>query len=334
MRGRVSRESLLRSTELQLETRSVQVGYWARVNGVLLSGPKGAEVRSPFLSAYATPAHSILPQILACILTIPNLLSRLLTLLPICSPLNDLLLLLLRISTPPSPLLTSLVPQVLRMLDPFGALAKEGHVAAEELLRGVIELCSAAPTTPQGPGGQTPPQSNEVEWRENGLARQIADERAVRTLVECMLEGVEPEPSKMAIVPAATEDETPRLASVALPDGDPATSADLRTSSLIQSISVLVDLIRKNNSDFVEQQMLTWARRKEAEDSERELLQADGPGVREEVEKAADSDRGPSLVDLGALLAIVSERLGGFQELIKNPRSPVRPSSSCQPKIH
>ena len=159
------------------------------------------------------------------------------------------------------------------MLDPFAALGKEGHVAVEELLRGVIELCSAAPTTSQAPGSQAPPQANEVEWRENGLARQIADERAVRTLVESMLEGVEPLASKTVVVSAATEDETPRLAPVKLPTGDPETTADLRTSSLIQSISVLVDLIRKNNSDFVEQQMLTWARRREAEDSERELLE-------------------------------------------------------------
>lgn len=41
----LSRETLLGSTELQLETRSVQVGYWARVNGVLLSGPHGLKVR-------------------------------------------------------------------------------------------------------------------------------------------------------------------------------------------------------------------------------------------------------------------------------------------------
>ena len=38
------REALLRISELQLETRSVQVGYWARVNGVLLSGPHGQRV--------------------------------------------------------------------------------------------------------------------------------------------------------------------------------------------------------------------------------------------------------------------------------------------------
>lgn len=39
------RETLLGCTEVQLETRAVQVGYWARVNGALLSGPRGAEVR-------------------------------------------------------------------------------------------------------------------------------------------------------------------------------------------------------------------------------------------------------------------------------------------------
>lgn len=42
--ARTCRESLLGSTELQLQTRAVQVGYWARVNAVLLSGARGPEV--------------------------------------------------------------------------------------------------------------------------------------------------------------------------------------------------------------------------------------------------------------------------------------------------
>ncbi|SGZ15193.1 BQ5605_C029g10650 [Microbotryum silenes-dioicae] len=36
-------ETLLGSTETQLETRSAQVGYWTRVNATLLNGPRKQE---------------------------------------------------------------------------------------------------------------------------------------------------------------------------------------------------------------------------------------------------------------------------------------------------
>ncbi|GAA5921785.1 hypothetical protein JCM1841_001862 [Sporobolomyces salmonicolor] len=298
-------ESVLGSTEQQLALRASQVGYWAKVNGVLLDGPMSGKVLSQ-------------------ILTIPHLLPRLLALLPFCSPINDLLLILLRVSRPPSPLIPSTVTQSIRMLDPFSALGKPGHVAAEELLRGIIELCSAIPR-PQagGPGGLLggPPQMPDepaFEWRDTTLARQIADEKSVKTLLDWML----------AEVRLDEDDEgTP----VDLPDQEEAEMArrrELRTSSLVAAIAVLVDLIRKNNSDFVEQQMLAWARRKEADAAEKELLEADGAEIvralplpgRESGEEPED-DKGPSIVDLGGMLSVIAERISGLQALIKKPRS-------------
>ena len=205
------------------------------------------------------------------------------------------------------------------MLDPFAALGKEGHVAAEELLRGIIELCSAAPTAgPPGPGGQ-----EAIEWRDTTLARQIAEARSVRSLVDWMLAGAGAEERKGDSIP--DEEATPRVSTVELGAETPKERVELRTSSLIQSISVLVDLIRKNNSDFVEQQMLSWARRKEEEANERELLEADGAEIvvdlAGEEQRPADNDRGPSLVDLSAMLSIVADRIPGFQALVKAPRS-------------
>ncbi|KAM0756105.1 SAPS-domain-containing protein [Meredithblackwellia eburnea MCA 4105] len=329
-------EALLRSTELQLETRSVQVGYWARINGVLLGGPHGA-------------------MVLSHLLHIPNLLPRLLTLLPNCSPINDLLLLILRVSTPPSPILTSLVPATLRMLDPYNSLGKQGHISAEELLRGVIELCSAASTGPAvppqgGPAGgppgsaplNAPPVANDgPEWRENGLARQLADGKAVKMMVEWMLaeidllaakeedeEKMEAEVSDEVPISPPADEATPKVGIRQLPTPPGPSIDDLRTSSLVQSISVLVDLIRKNNSDFVEQQMLTWARRMEQEDADRLALEAEGAQVVESTadpesgsSRRAELDKGPSLVDLGALLTTVANRMKGFQMLIQKPRS-------------
>lgn len=54
------RESVLGSTEQQLAVRATQVGFWARINSVLLDGPNGRQVRtSSYVFEYS-------------VLTIPN----------------------------------------------------------------------------------------------------------------------------------------------------------------------------------------------------------------------------------------------------------------------
>lgn len=226
------------------------------------------------------------------------------------------------------------------MLDPQSPLGKEGHVAAEELLRGVIELCSAAapplPPPLSNGVGELPPAhliDGGLEWRENTLARQISAERSIQMVVDWILAGTEQPISSSSFSDTGDAEATPKIGKIGLPIPSRPTDPldDWRTSSLVQSISVLIDLIRKNNSDFVEQQMLTWARRKEMEAKEKELDDevadvVDGLGSTKEDLKL-DSDRGPSLVDLGPLLRIIAGRLGGFQELIKSPRSPVSTSN-------
>ncbi|GAA5824299.1 hypothetical protein JCM3770_004456 [Rhodotorula araucariae] len=345
-------ESILGSTELQLAARAQQVGYWARVNSVLLDGPMGQEV-------------------LAQILTIPHLPPRLLALLPFCSPINDLLLLLLRVSRAPSPLVPSTVTQTIRMLDPFSALGKPGHAAAEELLRGVIDICLAVPRAQGGPAGGPggpfgsgigAPQVGEeplFEWRDTTLARKIADEKSVRTLLNWMLAGLdegereegqdvaagqtaEVQHDAMTPVPSSTtlaDEQTPAPVPAGA-NGDEMDEAarerELRTSSLVSSLAVLIELIRKNNSDFVEQQMLSWARRKQAAQAEREMLEAEGAelvrGLRDEDEERGD-DKGPSVVDLGTMLSLVARRIGDFQRLIKKPRSSTAPVPTAGGKL-
>lgn len=131
------------------------------------------------------------------------------------------------------------------------------------------------------------------EWRDTTLARQLADEKTVKTLLDWMLAGVkereqDDDEEEDGENDSATSDET-----------EYERQQELRTSSLVTSVAVLVDLIRKNNSDFVEQQMLAWARRKEAEALEREMLEADGarqlplPGGDDSDDPV--EDRGPSV---------------------------------------
>ncbi|KAH8921466.1 SAPS-domain-containing protein [Atractiella rhizophila] len=92
------------------------------------------------------------------------------------------------------------------------------------------------------------------------------------------------------------------------------------TSSLIHILSLIIDLIRKNNSDFVEQQILAWAQREEAADRAKEENGGNGDvdGVKEEDWR---DPKGPSVVDLTHLLKALTERVEDFQELLRNPRS-------------
>ncbi|GAA5978489.1 hypothetical protein JCM10908_004376 [Rhodotorula pacifica] len=330
-------ESVLGSTEAQLASRAQQIGFWARVNGVLLDGPLSSEV-------------------LAHILKIPHLPARLLALLPTCSPLNDVLLLLLRVSRPPSPLIPTVVVQAIRMLEPFSALGRPGHTAAEDLLRGIIEICIAVPQAQAGPGAGGPAggaggvlggpggQDEAVfEWRDTTLARHIADEKSVRTLLDWILADIGAEPPaqrsiELGIDSVSEQESTPKPAgsgfetptgSSAEQAADSLSPAELRTSSLLSSLAVLIDLIRKNNSDFVEQQMLTWARRRQAAEEEREMLEAEGAeaiGRRRSVNGVDEADdKGPAVVDLGVMLLAVAHRLPDFQRLLKTPRTPTAP---------
>ncbi|GAA5862280.1 hypothetical protein JCM3774_004848 [Rhodotorula dairenensis] len=333
-------ESVLGSTEAQLASRAQQIGFWARVNGALLDGPLSGEV-------------------LAQILKIPHLPARLLALLPTCSPLNDVLLLLLRVSRPPSPLIPTVVVQAIRMLEPFSALGRPGHTAAEDLLRGIIEICIAVPQAQAagpaggmaGPGGMLggPGGQDEAvfEWRDTTLARHIADEKSVRTLLDWILADLDPSASPLpstgssigsvveqATPPKATADGSDESATEGTPSSSEAAEAlspaELRTSSLLSSLAVLIDLIRKNNSDFVEQQMLTWARRRQAAEEEREMLKAEGAEAIGRIPSEQDGggnedDKGPAVVDLGVMLSAVAHRLPDFQRLLASPRTSIAP---------
>ncbi|BGO89635.1 hypothetical protein NBRC10512_001512 [Rhodotorula toruloides] len=328
-------ESILGSTEQQLASRTQQVGFWVKVNGVLLEGPLGSEV-------------------LAQILTIPHLPHRLLSLLPYCSPINDLLLLLLRVSRPPSPLIPSVVVQAIRMLDPSSALGRTGHAAGEDLLRGIIEICLAVPRNKDGlPGADQPGggfggmggagDNDEpiFQWRDTTLVRKLADEKSARILLDWMLAELD---ERGSAVEEEEEDagRTPKPPStIPLPEStnglddemDPEqVRRDMRTSSLVSALSVFIELIRKNNSDFVEQHMLAWARRKQADHLEREMLEAEGAQVvldSRHAEQDRPDDKGPSVVDLSALLSSVAQRLDGFQKLLKEPRSLTAPISTA-----
>lgn len=296
----------MRSTPAQLDNFTTQVGLWARVNATLLVGGR----------AYET--FEVLST------SVPSLLPRLLTLLPICSPINDIILLLLRLAPPKSEMVTTFVSTLLPRLNPAAPASKDDHMSAEELLRGVVGLGTLPPVAQsQGQagfhsnGGQdnmsADREAERIAIKISGLTRELSSERMVASMLDWLVAAPNELQSMIDEAKQSRSPTEPRLG-VAQIDFAP---DELQTSSLVHVLAVLVDVIRKNNSDYVEQQMLAWARQRESRDGERELL--DGSDSGSEHEDA--DDRGPRIVDLGGLLTAVAARLGKLQELVRRPRS-------------
>jgi len=91
------------------------------------------------------------------------------------------------------------------------------------------------------------------------------------------------------------------------PDVQVSPTAESATSSLVHCLSIMIDLIRKINSDFNEQQILHYLKKYQSRE-----------GV-----KSANIASGPSIVDLSCLLTEVGARINDLNVLLVSPRSDV-----------
>ncbi|KAI5989239.1 SIT4 phosphatase-associated protein-domain-containing protein [Pisolithus marmoratus] len=133
------------------------------------------------------------------------------------------------------------------------------HAVVSELIKGIISMAAPSPGAGLTDGLQNLPASNR-------FARELARRESIDTLVGYILD---------------------------LPDVHSA------TSSVVHSISIIIELIRKNNSDYFEPYLFHTLRNR--------LIQemVDRMGV----------------VHLGPLLEVMSERLPDFQRCLRQPRS-------------
>lgn len=183
----------------------------------------------------------------------------------------------------------------------------------------------------QGPMQDTKPPT----WVSNILLQQIASRQVCSQLLSFALddEGVEaaapveevsledeegddkdkaqkadnPTPSQSTATPFVPQ---PIAFPTELPSPDEAqtpTSASI-ISSLTNVLSIYIDLIRKNNSDFTEQQLFQFMRRHSKPDG------GEPPRL----------PPGPTVVDLSAALDLMRQSLPGFHRVLKHPRAAVR----------
>lgn len=181
-----------------------------------------------------------------------------------------------------------------------------------ELIKGIISMASPSPGAGLTDNLQNGPASNR-------FARELARHDNVSKLVDYILADYGPEPDE-DLNDAMEEPRTPKIQT--LP-----TSAS-SASSVVLSISIIVELIRKNNSDYFEPYLFHTLRNRLIQIQQH--LQTRSDDGRETLEQAMKEmvDR-MGVVHLGAVLQIISERLDVFQQYLRKPRSTVRSPLHC-----
>lgn len=170
------------------------------------------------------------------------------------------------------------------------------HAVVAELVARIISMAAPAPGS-EGPGGNGPPATTPS----NKFARELAARDTVSTLVAVVLQPFE----------GAAPDVLRSL------------------SSVTHAIAVLVELIRKNNSDYFEPYLFHTLRNRLIQVQQQITMEGRGGAEdpRLALERAlAEMVEGMGVVHLGPLLEVICERMNEFQELLRKPRSLV---STC-----
>lgn len=167
------------------------------------------------------------------------------------------------------------------------------HTVVAELIKGIISMATPAPGA-----GLTELQHGPAS---NRFARELAHPDSVSKLAAYILADFE--------VPQRDEnDET-------LP------SADSCTSSVVHSIAIIIELIRKNNSDYFEPYLFHTLRNRLIQ-VQQQLQTTDEDGGRETLEHALrEMVERMGVVHLGSVLELLGARLELFQQYLRKPRS-------------
>lgn len=215
------------------------------------------------------------------------------------------------------------------------------HDTISELLKGIVVMAAPA-SGPFNPNATNAPNGNDSEgggsmsgMRNNRLARELVAEDTVERLVGYMLDNdtlseSRPEPVKKEVDIFALDEFEHSATATAV-------------SSLTSSISVFIEIIRKNNSDYSEPHLFHTLRNRlmNLQRSPNPKSPTSSPNPTS-IESDTVTDQDPEeesrkgmedalnsmtnkmgIVHLGNLLTVLSARLGHFQQLIKSPRSNV-----------
>lgn len=203
------------------------------------------------------------------------------------------------------------------------------HTVVAELIKGIISMAAPSPAAGLS-GADNGPASNQ-------FARELARRDSVATLVGYILS--EP-PQPTISTPAPTKE--PKDGEEG-PEQPPDTSdsvnltiqelpnADSTASSIVQSICIIIELIRQNNSDYFEPYLFHTLRNRLIHVQQQ--LQMHTQDGREALERAMkEMVHRMGVVHLGPVLDIMCDKLEELQKFLLKPRSIV--SSSVPHFVH
>ncbi|KAH9917442.1 SIT4 phosphatase-associated protein-domain-containing protein [Fomitopsis serialis] len=280
-------ETVMDRSPEDMKTQMVMASQFAKINAVFLS-KKPAEM-------------------LAFIRSQPNIVDRLLR--HIETPaFADLLVRIIQLDEQPAGATVldwlseeNLMSRLVDLLSP--AYSPDMHTVVSELIKGIISMAAPSP----GAGIA----DNQVS-PSNCFARELAHRDSVSKLVSyilCDFGPTVPEPS------TPTGPETIQADS-AQTKADPECAA----SSVVQSICIIIELIRQNNSDYFEPYLFHTLRNRLIQIQQQ--LQMNRQGGREALEAAFNEMvNRMGVVHLGPLLDIMCDKLDTLQQFLRQPRS-------------
>ncbi|EIN06991.1 SAPS-domain-containing protein [Punctularia strigosozonata HHB-11173 SS5] len=273
-----------------MQTQMVMASHFAKINAVFLT-KKPAEA-STLMLAFIQSQRAIVERLIRHIET-PSFV--------------DLIVRIIQLDEHPAGAgvlewlsQESLMGRLIALLSPEHS--SDMHTVVAELIKGIISIASPSPAAGLGEGLQNGPASNR-------FARELARRDSVSKLVEYILHDFSSEGSEIPGDSADSEPPSP---------GRP--NLESSTSSVVNSISVLIELIRKNNSDYFEPYLFHTLRNRLIQIQQQQAMQSgeDRDALEQAMKEMVDR---MGVVHLGAVLEIISEHLEKFQRLLRNPRS-------------
>lgn len=186
------------------------------------------------------------------------------------------------------------------------------HTVVAELIKGIISMAAPSPGAGLGSDGlNNGPASNK-------FARELASRDSVTKLVGYILTDFKPSAD-------------------AVPDGQGALlayngqhselpSRESTTSSVVQSICIIIELIRQNNSDYFEPYLFHTLRNRLIQVQQQ--LQMHTQDGRDALERAMmEMVNRMGVVHLGPVLELMCDKLDDLQRYLREPRSNV--STGC-----
>lgn len=189
--------------------------------------------------------------------------------------------------------------------------SQDMHNVVAELIKGIISMAAPSPGVGLTDGMGNGPASNR-------FARELAHKDSVLKLVSYILAELPPSPER-PLSDAAHDPESAYLPRT-LPD------EESTISSVVQSICIIIELIRQNNSDYFEPYLFHTLRNRLIQVQQQLPMHTqDG---REALERAmTDMVNRMGVVHLGPVLETLCDKLDDLHHYLQKPRSYVSRSS-------